>query len=115
MPPSDSRRRVLLDECLPRKLKYEFPEFEVNTVAEMGWAGTKNGRLMDLARDLFDVFVTGDQNLRFQQNLAYSEIGVVVLVAVSNRMEYLLPLMPEANRAVSTIASGEVREIKLGD
>ena len=86
--------RVLLDECLPKKLKREFVDCAVSTVTEMGWAGTKNGELMKVARDLFDVSVTADQNLQYQQNLSYADIGVIVLVALNNRIETLAPLMP---------------------
>ena len=84
--------RVLLDECLPKKLKREFVDCAVSTVTEMGWAGTKNGELMKVAHDLFDVFVTADQNLQYQQNLSYADIGVIVLVALNNRIETLAPL-----------------------
>lgn len=61
--------RVLLDECLPRQLKWQLPGHDVATVPERGWAGTKNGELLRLAAAEFDVFVTVDQNLRFQRNL----------------------------------------------
>lgn len=62
--------RVLLDECLPKRLKREFIDCAVSTVPEMGWAGKKNGELMKVAHAQFDVFVTADQNLQYQQNLA---------------------------------------------
>ncbi len=63
LPPSLNTRRVLLDECLPRKLKREFIDCEVFTVPEMGWSSKKNGELMQAARERFDVFITADQNL----------------------------------------------------
>lgn len=112
---SPSLPRVLLDECLPKKLKGGFAACTVSTVTERGWAGRKNGALMQAARDQFDVFVTADRNLQFQQNLAYAQIGVVVLVAVNNRMETLAPLMPQVNKVLKTIAAGQVIEVKLGD
>jgi len=62
--------RILLDESLPRRLKTEFVGHEVATVAERGWSGVKNGELLTLAAERFDVFVTADQNLQYQQNLA---------------------------------------------
>jgi hypothetical protein len=63
--------KVLLDECLPRKLKYEFVGDEVKTVSEMGWSGLKNGVLLTKATNArFQVFMTIDKNLPFQQNLA---------------------------------------------
>jgi predicted nuclease of predicted toxin-antitoxin system len=62
--------KVLLDKCLPKKLKRDFVVgYEVNTVPEMGWAGIKNGALLNLAEPNFDVFITIDNNLRSQQNL----------------------------------------------
>lgn len=113
MPKSLEPPRVLLDECLPKKLKSEFAGCTVFTVPEMGWAGKKNGELMALAGPQFDVFVTADQNLRFQQNLAYAEIGVLVLVASNTRVETLSPLMPQVNRALASVKVGEVVEIRL--
>ena len=104
--------RVLLDECLPKKLKHEFTDCVVSTVPEMGWAGTKNGELMKVACDHVDVFVTADQNLQYQQNLAYADVGVIVLVAINNRIETLAPLMPQVNEALKRIAAGQVIEIE---
>ncbi len=101
---SPDLRRVLLDECLPKKLKREFANCVVSTVPEMGWAGKKNGELMRVATSRFDVFVTADQNLRYQQNLAYAEVGVVVLVAVNNRIEALAPLMPQVMTHSKTLS-----------
>src|SRR5262245_47751086 len=72
---------VLLDECLPRKLKYDLPGHTVSTVPEMGWAGTKNGALLRLAETTFEVFITADQNVEYQQNLRSTVLGIVVLVA----------------------------------
>ena len=105
--------RVLLDECLPKKLKRQFVECSISTVPEMGWAGKKNGELMRVAHSEFDVFVTADQNLRYQQNLAYAEIGVLVLIANDTRIETLTPLMPQVNLVVKTVLAGQAIEIKL--
>jgi hypothetical protein len=85
--------QVLLDECLPRKLKYALTGIAVRTVPEMGWAGTKNGALLQLAETSFDVFITADQNVEYQQNLKSTILGIVVLVAPNNRFETLQPLM----------------------
>ena len=62
--------RVLLDECTPRKLRRDLPEHEVRTVGEMGWGGTKNGALLLRAAGEFDVLLTVDSNMEFQQNTA---------------------------------------------
>ena len=111
MPNSPDLLRVLLDECLPKKLKREFANCVVSTVSEMGWAGTKNGELMKVAEGHFDVFVIADQNLQYQQNLSYSYIGVIVLVATNNRLETLAPLMPRINAIIQSIAAGQIVEI----
>jgi hypothetical protein len=99
--------RVLLDECVPRKVRHEIPGHTVLTVAERGWAGVKNGRLLALAEAEFDLFVTVDQNLKFQQNLKAMRIAVILLVARNNRLRTLLPLMPETRAALEKIKAGE--------
>lgn len=87
-------KRVLADELLPRPLLKSFDAFDIKTVAEQGWAGKTNGELLRLAEPLFDVLLTGDKNLRFQQNLSKYELGVVVMAARSTTLEDLLPLVP---------------------
>jgi len=69
--------KVLLDECVPRKLKREIANHEVVTVTEQGWSGVENGQLLNLAATEFDIFLTGDQNLSFQQNLQNFNIGII--------------------------------------
>ncbi|HEU4325532.1 MAG TPA: DUF5615 family PIN-like protein [Roseiflexaceae bacterium] len=103
--------KVLLDECLPRRLKYDLPEHQVATVPEMGWAGTKNGALLRLAETTFEVFITADQNVAYQQNLRSMVLGIVVLVAPNNRLETLRPLMPNVVLALATIQPGELIHI----
>jgi hypothetical protein len=107
--------RVLLDECLPRKLKGHIRGHAVTTVPEMGWAGKKNGALLQLTAQRFDVFVTIDQGIRFQQNLAALLVGstlrVVVLAAPSNRLETLLPLVPHLLQTLSDLRPGQVIRI----
>jgi len=104
--------KVLLDECLPKKLKREVHADVVRTVPEMGWAGTKNGALLRLVEREFDVFLTNDQSLEHQQNLKRFDLAVVVLVAVTNDIEDLKPLMPDANQAIKTISAREIKYIK---
>jgi hypothetical protein len=94
---------VLLDECLPRPLKRELPEFNVQTVPEMGWSGLKNGELLRRIRQAgVDFFVTGDQNLQYQQSLRASGVSVIVLCAATNRLADLLPLMRELKVVLSS-------------
>jgi hypothetical protein len=105
--------RILLDECAPRPLKRELAEYEIRTVVEMGWSGKKNGELLRLMnQEGFTILLTTDQNLRYQQNLQQAGVAVVVLVAPSNRLPDLLPLMPETRSVLSSIAPGEIVEIE---
>ena len=103
--------RVLLDECAPRKLRQELPGYEVRTVAEMGWGGIKNGELLQQAVADFDVFVTVDQNIQYQQNLSALPIVVVVLVARSNDVNVLRPLMPKVLDLLPRVETGNLYEI----
>ena len=61
--------KILLDESVPRLLKVRLPQLDISTVQEMGWTGIQNGELLRRAEELFDVFITADQNLRYQQQL----------------------------------------------
>ena len=105
--------RVLLDECLPRRLKRDLVGHEARTAPEMGWAGKSNGELLALAVEHFDVFLTSDRNLSHQQDLSLFDIAVVVLVASTNRLEDLRPLkreildvLPSAPRRATTKLGG---------
>jgi len=103
--------RLLLDECLPKQLKREFVGHTVQTVPEAGLAGVKNGALLKRAAERFDVFVTVDANLRYQQNTLLLGVAVIVLRAVSNDMSDLRPLMPAALASLETLAPGVIVEI----
>ncbi|MCL1469237.1 DUF5615 family PIN-like protein [Argonema antarcticum] len=99
--------KLLLDECIDRKLAKEFVGYEVKTVSQMGWAGTKNGQLLALAAAEFDIFITVDRNLSFQQNLPEFDIAVIVLQASSNRLADLTPLIPKVLGALPTAINGQ--------
>jgi hypothetical protein len=103
--------RVLLDECVPRALRKELPGHEVKTVAETGWAGVKNGELLQLAVGQFDVFLTVDRNLEYQQNFADIALAVIVVHAPSNDVSVLRPLMPAVLAAISRAKPGIVTRI----
>jgi predicted nuclease of predicted toxin-antitoxin system len=78
--------RILLDECVPRKLKNSFVEHDCRTVPEAGLAGKKNGELLSLAERLnFDVLITMDKGIEYEQNLRERKVAVIVLLAKSNR------------------------------
>ena len=100
--------RVLIDECLPKKLKRELPGHQVMTVQERGWSSKKNGELLRLLQGEFDVFLTADQNLTYQQNLSNTSVAVIVLVAQNNRIEALRPIMPKVQEVLKTIQPGDV-------
>lgn len=86
--------RILFDECVPTLLRKFFGEHEVITVTEQGWSGIKNGRLLQLAFANFDVFITVDKNLSFQQNISSLPIPIIVIHARSNKIKHLSPLIP---------------------
>ncbi|HTQ39567.1 MAG TPA: DUF5615 family PIN-like protein [Pirellulales bacterium] len=105
--------RVLLDECVPRRLAVHLVGHEVHTVPEMGWTGKKNGELLELMSNQgMEIFLTTDQNLRYQQNLQTAGVAIVVLAAVSNRLADLIPLVPATLNALTTIKPGEILEIR---
>jgi predicted nuclease of predicted toxin-antitoxin system len=89
--------KILLDESLPRKLRHDFdPEHEVKTVRDMGWLGKKNGALLRLmSENSFDIFLTVDQNLQYQQNLEGVTVTIFVLRAKDNTRETLRLLIPK--------------------
>ena len=98
--------RLLLDECVPARLRRALPSHEVSTVVIEGWSGIKNGKLLALAALHFDVFITVDKNLPYQQNTAALPVAVVVLDAVSNELPYLLPLVPALEERLRKLVKG---------
>ncbi len=105
--------RILFDECMPKRLKKHLAGHAVSTVPEMGWSGTRNGALLQLiAAQSFEVFVTVDQNMAFQQKLQGLSFAIVVVIAPTNRMADLVPLMPAVNTALGTVKPGDIIEIR---
>lgn len=103
--------RVLLDESLPHDLAAELGGHDIQTVVGVGWAGLQNGELLRRAPGQFDVFVTMDQNIPFQQNVPALRVGVVLIRAPSNRMADLRPLVPALLGALDGIQPGELRRV----
>ena len=102
--------KVLLDECIDWRFARQLKPFSVRTVPQMGWAGIQNGSLLKLAQTEFDVFVTVDRNLSFQQDVGKFNIVVLVIKAKSNRLTDLAPLaqlileaLPNAKKGTTTI------------
>ncbi len=100
--------RILIDECLDWRLSRGLPGHAVSSVQQMGWSGTQNGRLLALADAHFDVFITADRNLSFQQNISKLHVAVIVLTAKSTRLKDTMPLMPQALAILPTIQPGTV-------
>jgi Domain of unknown function (DUF5615) len=101
--------RVLLDECVDWRLGRDIVGHDVKTARQMGWEAIKNGELLALAEQQFDVFVTVDRNLSFQQNLAALSIAVVVLHARTNRLADLRPLVPKVLGAIESAFPGAIK------
>ena len=100
--------RILLDESVPRRFGEYLAGVDVESVHDRGWAGLKNGELLRAAEQEYDLFLTADQNLQFQQRLASYAIRVIVLAARSNRLQDLLPLARRILERAATLAEGEV-------
>lgn len=102
--------KILLDESLPRKLRYDFGnEHEVWTVRDKGWLGRKNGELLQLMlSDGFEIFVTIDRNLPYQQNTSRLPISIFVLCTKDNRRETLQKLIP---KVFDRIKSGDLQNV----
>ena len=105
--------RLLLDECTPRRLKKEFVGHETTTSREAGFAGLKNGALLRAADGRFDVLITVDKNIPYQQNLKSLNIAIMILIAKSNRYGDLKPLVSQALESLESIQPGDVVLIQV--
>jgi predicted nuclease of predicted toxin-antitoxin system len=105
--------RVLLDECIPRKLKYAFLDAGhiCKTVIEAGLGGKKNGELLALADREFDVLVTVDRNIRHQQTLKARTIALLVIRAASNEIDEISVHIEAALDALRSISPGTIVEV----
>jgi hypothetical protein len=100
--------RVFLDECVDWRLSRDLSGHEVKTARQMGWTAIGNGELLALASQEFDVFVTVDRNLAFQQNFGVLTIAVVVLQAPTNPLVDLKPLVPHLLAALVSAEPGRL-------
>ena len=103
--------RILLDECVPWPMHKLLADHECVTAQQRGWGGIKNGELLRLAEVEFDAFITTDQNLRYQQNLAGRRIAILQLS--TNKLRPLLAAASLIHSAVETIRAGEFRELHI--
>ena len=99
--------KLLLDECIDRRLAKALTGHEVQTVPQMNWAGLSDNQLLELAEKEFDIFITVDQNLPFQQNLSKLDLAVFVLRSNSNRINDLKPLAPKILESLATAKKGQ--------
>ena len=97
--------KILLDECTPHVLKRLLTGFEIKTVQDQGWSGITNGALLQLAEGQFDVLITSDQNLKYQQNLARRQLAVVQLP--TNQVPLVVKLAPKVQTTLEAIKTGE--------
>lgn len=104
--------RVLFDECVPRRLRKHLAPHQATTLQQTQWGGIKNGELLELAAREFDVLLTVDRGLQFQQNLRALPIAVVGMEARSNRYKDLAPLMSRVLDALQKIKTGQMIWVK---
>lgn len=100
--------RLVLDNCVPRTLLPHLVGLSVTTVGDLGWADVNDGPLLDLLTEVCDLFVTVDRNLPFQQRLDARSFATVILVARSNRLADLVPLVPQLRAVVPDARPGQV-------
>ena len=105
--------RILLDECVDRRLGRELAGHDVSTVPQMGWAARRNGERLAASQNSFDAFVTVDRNLSIQQDLTAYAIAVIVLRATSNRLRDLRPLVPALLAVLGTAPKGQATVVGL--
>ncbi len=101
--------KILIDESLPRYLKQPLQAHQVFTVQEMGWTGITNGALLAKANNEFDVLLTADKNLRYQQNLSGLTLAIIVLP--SNRLSVVKSLVTHLQAALPMLQHGEILEL----
>ena len=106
-------RRVLFDENLPRLLRRKLPEFEIRTVQEQGWGAFKNGELLRRAEGHFDVLLTADRRMQYQQNLTGFGIGVVVIVTPRLQLQVLEVAIEPLRQAISGVSLGQVLHVTI--
>ncbi len=101
-------RRVLLDENVDSRLKPQFDEeFDVYTIRDKRWNGMKNGALLRAASEEFDLFVTLDQNIPYQQNLEDFDLAIIVIQSISNALVHVSPHMPQINEVMHKAEPGK--------
>ena len=101
--------KIIIDECVPYIVKKDLTQRQIKTVREMGWSGIQNGELLKLVNAEFDIFITSDKNLRYQQNLENVNLSIILLP--SNQVPVIKGLLPQIDAAISKIKPGNFMEI----
>jgi len=101
--------KIIIDECVPHIVKKCLPQREIKTVQEMNWAGVKNGELLKLVEAEFEIFITSDKNLRYQQNLQNRKIAILLLPG--NQIPIVRNLLPQIDEELERIKSGDFVEL----
>jgi hypothetical protein len=104
--------KLLLDECVTRHPKRDLPGHDVHTVEDAGFKGLENGDLLKAASGAYEVLITVDRNLPYQQSLACLDIAILILAATRNSYVRLKPLIPKALSALEAIRVGDVIRIE---
>lgn len=104
--------KVLFDHCVPRPLRKYVIGHAVSTTEDLGWSDKDNGDLLALAATQFEAFVTIDQNIQYQQNLAALPLPVIIFVSVSNRLDALIPFAPSLLAALQNVGSARLQRIE---
>ena len=103
--------KILLDECTPHVLRRLLTGFEIKTVQDQGWSGITNGALLRLTEGRFDVLITSDQNLQYQQNLAKRQLAIIQLP--TNQIPLVIELVPQIQATLANIKNGEFIALQL--
>jgi hypothetical protein len=105
--------RILIDECIDERFRNSLPGHDCQTARYAGFAGLKNGDLLDAAEKAkFDVFLTADQGIEYQQNLTARKLAIIIFHAKSNRLKDLLPLVPACLAHMKSIQPGQMVTIE---
>jgi predicted nuclease of predicted toxin-antitoxin system len=107
--------RLLLDECVPRKVKFLLADggHECETVRDAGFSGKENGELLALAKQHFEVLVTIDKNIRYQQNVTGRNIAILIIRPASNDLDDIQPHVPHALLTLQSLKPGQIVEVGI--
>lgn len=103
--------KILLDECIDHRFRFEFNEYDVQTVSFMKWNSLQNGALLKKAEQEFDVFITVDANIRFQQNFTNLNLAILILRPTKNKLHFLKDLVLQIIKELETVRSGDIKTI----